>query len=83
MPPIPDSPLAAAKERARRAHKAAREGDTRSSALYDRWMATTLTSAAGKPEAVAEAMFTRVAIALEVMVDMKGWPAGVVQGVTA
>jgi hypothetical protein len=32
---------------------------------------------------VAIAMFTPLAIALEVMVDMKGWPAGLVQGVTA
>jgi hypothetical protein len=32
---------------------------------------------------VAIAMFTRLAIAFEVMVDMKGWPAGKVRGVTA
>jgi hypothetical protein len=28
-------------------------------------------------------MFTRLAIALEVMTDMRGWPAGIVAGFTA
>jgi hypothetical protein len=51
--------------------------------FYDRWQATTLSAAGGKPDDVAIAMFTRLASALEVMVDMKGWPAGVVRGVTA
>jgi hypothetical protein len=68
------SPLLAAKERARRAHTAARGGDSRSAALYDRWFAETLSNAAGRDEDVAIAMFTRLAIALEVMIDMKGWP---------
>jgi hypothetical protein len=84
--PIParsSSPLSVAKERARRAHKAARGCDPRSAALYDRWLATTFSAAGGKDEALAIAMFTRIAIALEVMVDMKGWPAGNVAGVTA
>jgi hypothetical protein len=45
-------------------------------------MATTLTAAAGQDEQVAAAMFTKLAIALEVMVDMRGWAAGVVRGVT-
>jgi hypothetical protein len=75
--------LKQAKERARRAHRAAREGDGRAAALYDRWLAETLSAAAGKREEVAAAMFTRCAIALEVMVDMRGWPAGNVAGVTA
>lgn len=52
-------------------------------ALYDRWMATTLTSAAGKPEAVAGTMWIRLATAFEIMADMTGWPAGKVQGITA
>jgi hypothetical protein len=71
-----------AKERARRAHKAASGCDPRAAALYDRWLATTLSAAGGKDEALAIAMFTRLAIALEVMVDMKGWPAGRVVGLT-
>jgi hypothetical protein len=57
--PHPASPLAAAKERARRVHKEAREGDGRSAALLDRWLADTLSAAAGKPEEVAAATFTR------------------------
>ncbi len=81
--PSPASPLAAAKERARRAHKAACGCDPRAVVLYDRWLATTLSAAGGKDEAVAIAMFTRLAIALEIMVDMKGWPQGRVRGVTA
>jgi len=28
-------------------------------------------------------MFTRLAIALEVMADMRGWPSGRVAGITA
>jgi len=75
--------LAEAKERARRAHEAARAGDNRSAAIYDRWLADTLLAAAGKDEEVATTMFARLAVALEVMVDMKGWPAGVVAGLTA
>jgi hypothetical protein len=58
MPPRPASPLAA-KDRARRANKAARGCDPRAAA-YDRWLA----------------------IALEIMIDMKGWQAGKVRGVT-
>jgi len=57
--------------------------DPQAIALYDRWLATTLSAAGGKDEAVAIAMFTRLAIALEVMIDMKGWPAGIVAGLTA
>jgi hypothetical protein len=33
-------------------------------------------------KAVAAVMFTRLAIALEVMADMRGWPSGQVAGVT-
>jgi hypothetical protein len=75
--------LKEAKKRAQRAHKAACGADALSTAIYNRWMATTLTAAAGQDEGIAAAMFTRLAIALEVMVDMKGCTAGVVQGVTA
>jgi len=74
---------AEAKTRAQRAHKVAKAGDTRMSAIYDRWLANTLSAAAGQDPAVAAAMFTRLAIALEVMADMKGWPAGIVAGLTA
>jgi hypothetical protein len=74
--------LKEAKKRAHRAHRAACGADALSTAIYNRWMATTLTAAAEQDEAVAAAMFTRLAIALEVMVDMRGWSTGVVQGVT-
>ena len=75
--------LKEAKKRAQRAHKAACEGDMLSTGIYNRWMAITLSSASGQDEAVATAMFTRCAIALEIMSDMKGWPAGRVREVTA
>jgi hypothetical protein len=53
--------------------------DARSAALYGRWLSNTLLAAEQRPE-LADAMFTRLAIALEVMVDMRGWSAGVVTG---
>jgi hypothetical protein len=69
-----------AKARALRAHEAAKAGDTLRAATYDRWLADTLSAAKGRNEAT---MFTRLAIALEVMVDMRGWGEGVVAGFTA
>jgi len=57
--------LPEAKARAKRAHQAARAGDTVSAAIYDRWLATTLSAAAGQDPAIAATMFTRLAIALE------------------
>jgi hypothetical protein len=56
-----------AKARAKRAHAAARAGDAVSAAIYDRWLANTLSAAAGQDDAIAATMFTRLAIALEVM----------------
>ena len=81
MPKIPAS-LPEAKARAKRAHQAARAGDAVSAAIYERWLANTLSAAAGQDEAIAATMFTRLAIALEVMTDMRGWPAGIVAGLT-
>jgi hypothetical protein len=75
--------LTDAKARAKRAHQAARAGDAVSAAIYDRWLATTLSAAAGQDEAIAATMFTRLTIAFEIMRDMKGWPAGIVAGLTA
>jgi len=75
--------VAEAKARAKRAHQAARAGDAVSAAIYDRWLATTLSAAAGQDPAIAGTMFTRLAIALEVMTDMRGWGKGRVTGVTA
>jgi hypothetical protein len=72
-----------AKARAKRAHQAARAGDSVSAAIYDRWLANTLSAAAGQDETIAVAMYTRLAIALEVMQDMRGWGEGVVAGITA
>jgi hypothetical protein len=53
-----------------------------SAAIYDRWLANTLSAAAGQDPAIAAAMFTRLAIAREVMVDMRGWGEGIVAGIT-
>jgi hypothetical protein len=72
-----------AKARAKRAHQAARAGDAVSAAIYDRWLANTLSAAAGQDPAIAATMFTRLAIACEIMTDMRGWPAGVVAGLTS
>ncbi len=77
------STLTEAKARAKRAHQAARAGDDLSAALYDRIYATALSSAADQPEAVAAAMYMRTAICLEVLTEMKGWPAGIVVGFSA
>jgi hypothetical protein len=72
-----------AKARARLAHKAARAGDPVASALYDRIYATAVACAGTQPERITVVMFVRAAIALEVLHEMKGWPAGKVAGVTA
>jgi hypothetical protein len=74
--------LPEAKARAKRAHQAARAGDTVSAALYDRIYATALTSAANQPAAVAATMYVRTAVCLKVHAEMKGWPAGTVAGLT-
>jgi hypothetical protein len=81
MPKITTT-LPDAKARAKRAHQAVRAGDAVSGAIYDRWLATTLSAAAGQDEEIAAAMFTRLAIACEIMTDMRGWPAGIVAGIT-
>ena len=75
--------LVDAKARAKQAHKAARAGDAVSAAIYDRWLANTLSAAAGQDPAIAAAMFTRLAIAFEIQCDMRGWAAGIVAGFTS
>jgi hypothetical protein len=82
MPKIATT-LPDAKARARHAHKAARAGDPVAAALYDRIYATAVACAAKQPERIAAVMFVRAAICLEVLAEMKGWPAGRVAGVTA
>ena len=79
--PVPT--LADAKARMSRARELARKADPLSAALFDRWYAETLMSARGVSVEAACAMLTRMAIALEVMADRKGWPGGRVAGVTA
>ena len=74
--------LMEAKTRALRAHKKARS-DGVCAAIYDRWLANTLLATKDQDQAIAAVMFTRLAIALEIMTDMKGWSAGQVVGVTA
>ena len=73
--------LTEAKTRALRAHKRAKT-DGIQAAVYDRWLADTLLAAKDQDQAIAVVMFTRLAIALEIMTDMKGWSAGQVVGVT-
>jgi hypothetical protein len=70
-----------AKARALQAHKAACK-DARTAAIYNRWLSDTLLAVEDRPE-LADTMFTRLAIALEVMIDMRGWGKGKVQGVSA
>ena len=66
-----------------RARDLARKADPLSAALFDRWYAEALMSARGVRAEAAYAMITRMAIVLEVMADRKGWPAGIVAGLTA
>jgi hypothetical protein len=75
--------LADAKARMSLAREAARKADPLSAALFDRWYATALSSAVGQPDEIAAVMFVRTAICLEVLTEMKGWPAGKVAGVRA
>lgn len=75
--------LPEAKARMSRAREAARKADPLSAALFDRWYATALSSAASQPDGVAAAMYVKTAICLEVLAEMKGWPEGRVAGVTA
>src|SRR5262245_51959140 len=49
--------LPEAKARAKRAHRAARHGDTIRAAIYDRWLADTLSAAAGQNPVIAATMF--------------------------
>jgi hypothetical protein len=74
--------LPEAKARAKRAHQVARAGDAVAAALYDRIYATAVTSAEKQPTAVARAMYLRTAICLEVLTEMRGWPSGVVAGLS-
>jgi hypothetical protein len=51
--------------------------------VYDRWLSDTLHAAHDvRDPAIAATMFTRLAIALEVMTDMRGWGEGIVAGLT-
>jgi hypothetical protein len=68
------TPLAVNKERCRRAYHLARAADPRSSALFDRLYADTLTAATGQPAERSAIMFHRMSICLEVLADRTGWP---------
>jgi hypothetical protein len=74
---VPD--LAAARARCRAAHGAARQAGLWE--LADRLYAETITAAAHAPsDRVRAAMFQRLGIALEVLVDRRGWACGIVTG---
>jgi hypothetical protein len=68
------TPLAMAKDRARRAYRSAREADPPLSALIDRFHSETLVQVAGQPAAKSAVMFQRIAILFEVVADRRGWP---------
>jgi hypothetical protein len=70
-----------AKARFRHARDLAREADPRSAVLFDKWFAETLMAAEGEPDEARAAMFSRMAIALEVMADRVTWPT-TIRGVT-
>jgi hypothetical protein len=71
--PVAGTPLAMAKDRARRAHKGARQADAALSAIYDRWFAETLLAIERQP-AAKSIMWSRVAILFEIVIDRRGWP---------
>jgi hypothetical protein len=50
------------------------QADPRSAALYHRWLADVLSAADGQPDDARASMFTRMAIAFEIMVDRTTWP---------
>jgi hypothetical protein len=68
------SPLAAARERCRRAYHAARKADVPIAGLIDRWWAETLMMVDDQPAGRATVMLVRTAIMLEVVADRAGWP---------
>jgi hypothetical protein len=74
--------LPEAKARAKQAHQAARKGDAVAAALYDRIYATAVACAQKRPERVAAVMYIRAAICLEILSEMKQWPAGRVAGLS-
>jgi hypothetical protein len=67
-----------AKARAKRAYYACR-ADPRLAPIGDRVWAETLQHAEGQDPVRAEAMFLRVAVLLEILIDRRGWP-GTIRG---
>jgi hypothetical protein len=63
-----------AKERFNNACRAARDADRLTAALYDRLAADTLLAAKGQPPERACTMLMRMAVALEVLAERRGWP---------
>ena len=68
----------AAKSRAKRAYYACR-ADARLAPIGGRVWAETLQHAEGQDPVRAEAMFLRVAVLLEILIDRRGWP-GTIRG---
>jgi hypothetical protein len=66
--------LSRVRDRCRRAHAAARQGDVGTAALCDRWYAQVLTAAEDQPATARAVMFQRAAVLFEVMIDMRTWP---------
>ena len=65
-------------ERLRKAHRAAKRADALAGALFDRWMAETLTLGKGQPVERQAAMLLRTALMLEIVAERKGWPEHIV-----
>jgi hypothetical protein len=72
--PATATPLAAAKDRARRAYRSACEVDAPMAPTFGRWWAETLTQVDGQPADRSATMLVRMAILFEVAADRRGWP---------
>jgi hypothetical protein len=53
--------------------------DPQSSDTYERWWATALQASADMDPSTAAKMFNQLAIALKVVINMSGWPHGIVE----
>jgi hypothetical protein len=73
-----DAARRVAKERAKRAYSVCRT-DPQLALIGDRVWSETLLHAEGQDPIRAEAMFLRVAVLLEILIDRRGWP-GTIRG---
>ncbi len=67
-----------AKDRFRAAHRAARDSDKLAGAFFNRLAADTLLAVEGQSSERQATMLVRMAIALEVLAERRGWPDRIV-----